>query len=69
MEGDAGVPGEVHPKTPGLYQLTNWSYSQNIKRGVVGEVGEQGLRGGLGVKEVYGLEGDASHKLELWPKN
>ena len=28
----AGVLGEVHTETPGLYQVKNWSYGQKIKK-------------------------------------
>ena len=48
-EGMRGVWEEVHRKR-GLYQLTNWSYSQKYKKG--GRWGNRVLRGGGGVKEA-----------------
>ena len=47
-EGMRGVWEEVHRKR-GLYQLTNWSYSQKYKKGgQVGKVGKQGVKRGWG---------------------
>ena len=45
-----GFWGEVYAKTPGLYQVPNWSYDQKTqKRGEMG-----GLRGVWGVGEELG---------------
>ena len=46
--------GEVYAKTPGLYQVPNWSYGQKTqKRGELG-----GLRGVRGVQGWWGGAGE-----------
>ena len=44
-----GFWGEVHLKTTGLYQVTNWSYGQKTQKR-----GEMGVKGGQGVLGVGG---------------
>ena len=76
-----GFWGEVHVKTTGLYQVTNWSYGQKLKKrgkGVEGEgFGGWGELDGMKIWQVAGVSGGdphetprslSSHKLELWPK-
>ena len=46
-----GFWGEVHTKTPGLYQVPNWSYDKKTQkrggnRGIRGSKGGGGLGGG-----------------------
>ena len=58
--------GEVYAKTPGLYQVPNWSYGQkNQKKGGIGE-----LRGGPRGRGVVGRSwGDAVEMQGFWGRS